>query len=212
MLPLVVTAPATPPSPASPPAIPANGDASCPCIQRTSPPTSRPISADHLWLSTYAYPTDFGEVCRSHDEAMPPFAVSNEPPAWCYQPWCYVDRDNCQFIASKSSYFPDEADMSYSYRTCGGTDTFTGWFSDNAVSSGGHTLTDIIDTVEGYLGDTKSLETNHFELTQQSQTCAMDSSCNCDSCDWGPGEWAPQEVDQYISTITVRNTCAPRPR
>ena len=220
----LATPPTSPPSPATPPKPPPSpsapaphgppasdgGTSTCPCIAWDS---SSFLASDGNSITTtlggtsYAYPLTYGTDCAAHDQTLQPYCDSSvaEPPEWCGQPWCYVDKDNCDHPASKSSYYESQS-LSYSYRTCGGQNTFTSWFGDNAVSSGGHTLPDIIDTVEGYLkAITNALEVNHWELQKQVQTCQYETSCDCGTCVSGRGEWGPQDVDYQISTLTVRN-------
>tara|TARA_B110001452_G_scaffold93183_1_gene76857 strand:+ start:94 stop:1146 length:1053 start_codon:yes stop_codon:yes gene_type:complete len=186
------------------------GTSACPCIAWDA---SSFLASDGSSITTtlggtsYGYPLSYGTDCGAHDQTLQPYCDSSvaEPPEWCAQPWCYVDKNNCDHPASKSSYYASQS-LSYSYRTCGGQNTFSSWFGDNAVSSGGHTLPDIIDTVEGYLkAITNALEVNHWELQKQVQTCSFETSCDCGTCASGRGEWGPQDVDYQISTLTVRN-------
>jgi hypothetical protein len=78
---------------------------------------------------------DFGERCGVHEE---PFnadcfdqqtgrehiAESGERAVWCDQPWCYVDRANCDVEWIISQYW-SAGDIAYSFETCGGTNLFS---------------------------------------------------------------------------------------
>ena len=54
--------------------------------------------------------------------------MNNSPfgnaPDFCASEWCYIDINNCNLpVTGESSYFPD-ADIIYSYQTCGHVNTW----------------------------------------------------------------------------------------
>lgn len=81
------------------------------------------------------YPGSYGETCQKHREpgAAECFNITADPPAektlsdqetWCNDPWCYVDPCACDVKATKSSYFPTDPQLTYSYATCGSRNNF----------------------------------------------------------------------------------------
>ena len=72
------------------------------------------------------YPLSYGaNVCRAHDADVDPLCWSENPPLYCGQEWCYVDRRLCkdseeQFFLSVFSPFSNQ-DVFYSYSSCNST-------------------------------------------------------------------------------------------
>jgi len=79
----------------------------------------------------FCYPIDYGSRgCATYDATLPPdcmedgtSAMAQNLPAFCADPWCYVDKYNCNLEAHPSEYFPG-ANLSYSYATCGTLNSF----------------------------------------------------------------------------------------
>jgi len=99
-----------------------------------------------------AYPADTGASCKAWDDGRHPDCKKSDAPAWCKEPWCYVDPCECGLeVPPKTStyldrdtgsdplldFFSDDDSRSrgralyqgrpiyYSYASCGGTDHFT---------------------------------------------------------------------------------------
>lgn len=69
------------------------------------------------------YPETYGGECKAHDLETDACAGEYKP-SWCYEKWCYVDPA-CEAKDKKGSFFfGKEAELLYSYNTCGGTDAF----------------------------------------------------------------------------------------
>ena len=72
---------------------------------------------------SFCYPTSYGSSrCVPHDEGLDPFCAAADPPAFCGQPWCWVDLDDCKSKSARRSnyYASDGLRLFYSYETCGG--------------------------------------------------------------------------------------------
>lgn len=68
-------------------------------------------------LSTY------GASCAAHD--MKTASCGGEyKAAYCYEAWCYVDKDCAEADTKSSFYFGKEVELYYSYKNCGGLDAF----------------------------------------------------------------------------------------
>ena len=91
--------------------------------------------------------------------------MRSNPPSWCADSWCYVDKANCNLPISNSVFFPG---LVYSYFTCGASNTFESWFPSAESGSGeAHALTDLVTLMKTYtqtISDT--LEENFIEAAQ----------------------------------------------
>eukprot|EP00747_Dinoflagellata_sp_TGD_P072967 gnl/TRDRNA2_/TRDRNA2_157697_c0_seq2.p1 gnl/TRDRNA2_/TRDRNA2_157697_c0~~gnl/TRDRNA2_/TRDRNA2_157697_c0_seq2.p1 ORF type:complete len:242 (-),score=37.07 gnl/TRDRNA2_/TRDRNA2_157697_c0_seq2:77-802(-) len=72
--------------------------------------------------SAYLYPPNYGNVdCKAHDEGLEPLCDKASAPSWCAQKWCYVNPSDCTGVStSRSTFFPGEQNLFYSYATCSG--------------------------------------------------------------------------------------------
>lgn len=70
------------------------------------------------------FPANYGESCQAWESESAACKGKAYPPAYCPEPWCYVDADCETADAKKSLYFPG-TELTYSYQTCGGVDAFT---------------------------------------------------------------------------------------
>ena len=65
--------------------------------------------------------TDYGlSTCAAHDTGKKPYCMRSNPPSWCADSWCYVDKNNCDKPFSNSVFYPG---LTYSYFTCGASNT-----------------------------------------------------------------------------------------
>ena len=85
-------------------AMPLEGSTECPCVNHTD--------------------SSYGRGCRAHDinGSRYPQCLSAEPPKWCDDHWCYVDRSNCDVTNEISA--SEGAEKYWSYTTCGYRDLF----------------------------------------------------------------------------------------
>ena len=92
--------------------------------------------------------------------------MRSNPPSWCADSWCYVDTDDCDKPFSSSVFFPG---LSYSYFTCGASNTFDSWFSTGSGSGEveDHKLTELVTLMKTYTTTiSETLEENFIEATQ----------------------------------------------
>lgn len=70
------------------------------------------------------YPNqDIGTYCKTWDLDYPgDDCVGDDKPAWCSNPWCWVDPTECDLDNADSSGWP----LHYSYATCGAEDLWSG--------------------------------------------------------------------------------------
>lgn len=152
------------------------GSVSCPCIDASAILTataalaagagstsfsttvqSSSCSADELVYSaggflqgSACYPKTYGSLsCNAHDSGLEPFCESgpSPSPAFCLQPWCYVDASRCKLSEHAmflSDYFAG-AKLYYSYSTCGGSADDWERFKTTSVLDGQY----IVATVPG---------------------------------------------------------------
>ena len=73
----------------------------------------------------HEYPTAYGTFCEGWDAPLPPYCASSDgkpfddPPGWCDDYWCYVDKRNCNLNDMEaSSFFESKRDLWYSYANC----------------------------------------------------------------------------------------------
>jgi hypothetical protein len=111
--------------------------------------------------------TGYGLVtCTAHDSGEKPYCMRSNPPSWCADSWCYVDTDDCDKPFSSSVFFPG---LSYSYFTCGASNTFDSWFSTGSGSGEveDHKLTELVTLMKTYTTTiSETLEENFIEATQ----------------------------------------------
>lgn len=71
------------------------------------------------------YATSYGaKSCAPHDLDQDPLCREDSPPAYCYNAFCYVDATQCKTAPElfyKSTRFPDQEALFYSYSTCNST-------------------------------------------------------------------------------------------
>ena len=129
------------------------GNDGCGCINETSVlasletrgcTTANGLPGVYLTLGGSCVAYEYGSsACLQHDLIHDPICQGDPSkavvPAWCFQSWCYVDGNSCKKNSEedifKSSYFPPQYDIYYSYTTCNSTDYFTQ--SNNTLSVAG---------------------------------------------------------------------------
>ena len=154
---------------------------------------------------TIAYPTDYGlSTCAAHDTGKKPYCMRSNPPSWCADSWCYVDKNNCDKPFSNSVFFPG---LTYSYFTCGASNTFDSWFNPSDVGSGdvgvAHQLTELVTLMQTYTtAISETLEENFLEAAQASG-CSPASSCNCADCKTPTVEWAAVGAGKTTPDMTL---------
>lgn len=96
-----------------------DGSTHCPCIKNG-------VAADQGGNITAKdgtkFDSSYGESCKAWDDEMDPKCETNTPPAYCSQPWCYVDS-SCLKKDVKTSFYFDNT-LHYSYQACGGFDAY----------------------------------------------------------------------------------------
>ena len=76
------------------------------------------MGGEYKWAPNYGL-----TQCAAHDFENAPFCADLDgnplvdAPAWCIEPWCYVNAETCTQGVTASTYFPD-ANLSYSYDVC----------------------------------------------------------------------------------------------
>jgi hypothetical protein len=107
---------------------------SCPCLGSLAAFGYTGNLIANIDSRRFDYGRSYGlRECLAHDTGLPPFCDKGDPPAWCLDPWCYVDPDDCEesIKVAKSSYFTG---VSYSADACGATDySFLGWYIANGT-------------------------------------------------------------------------------
>jgi hypothetical protein len=157
------------------------GMSGCPCL------TSSPFGSGSIVYQDIEFPSSYGVGCKAHDvdpEVLGPFCKSPDPSYWCTSSFCYVDPNNCDVVAMKSYYFPDD-DVYFSYETCGTKGTYKDEIIDNNQS-----IEVLADTVEDALYGMKVglqdrwlvLQHDQIENDGVFEPCAYKTSCPCDSC------------------------------
>jgi len=155
----------------------------------------------YLEYDGYSYPYDYGEGCKAHDSEpidLPPYCTTNPSPSWCKDEFCYVDCDKCDLpFKSRSAYFPN-ADLCYSYQTCGGNSTFEDWYGN---TTGYRTVNDLKEVVEVYLLELKEEIEKDFKdfdsMDDEDRTgCTngVNCLCRCESC-VEEESWGNEKVD-----------------
>mmetsp|Transcript_383 Transcript_383/g.621 ORF Transcript_383/g.621 Transcript_383/m.621 type:complete len:507 (-) Transcript_383:907-2427(-) len=123
------------------------GKQGCPCTNETATLSSLTEricevastgeTGIRLGLGGSCVPTSYGSSqCLQHDLHDDPACISDGDgtiPAYCFQPWCYVNADVCARDSKervyRSSYFSFDSgvDIFYSYSTCNSTSTADDW-------------------------------------------------------------------------------------
>lgn len=102
------------------------GLSGCTCVGIAELLGTRRLYLDGAWVD---YPGGAGSSCAAWDENRHPDCSAVDPPAWCRQPWCYVDPCNCGVSSDKATSLPGATfqgkPLYYSYTTCGGADMYT---------------------------------------------------------------------------------------
>jgi hypothetical protein len=198
------------------------GEITCPCL------TSHGSGLDaykngngDIVYADFIYPDDYGLGCKKQDiDPVPlqPYCgdedgnLKSHAPLWCDKSFCYVDPNNCSQLYFRSGYFPN-ANLFYSFQTCGSNGTFNEWFDNN---NNGHNLEDLADVVENYVESLRSnLEMEYITLASAtSLDCNTTSSCPCSNCACVSNDcslttgWKDQKVD-FVSTIFVPHAITP---
>jgi hypothetical protein len=76
------------------------------------------------------YPVTHGsQTCQPHDLTVDPICLSNDPPSYCTESWCYVDVEKCKDSSEllfQSDLFTESLGQKlfYSYSTCNASDSW----------------------------------------------------------------------------------------
>ncbi|CAJ1403767.1 unnamed protein product [Effrenium voratum] len=122
--------------------VPVTGSPECPCVDVES--------------------GGYGRGCAAHDinNSAYPQCMSDAPPGWCGDMWCYVNRSNC-LVTNEVSISPTAPPAYWSYTTCGYRDLFS--------------LNNITDSIRGqtlrvlFIGNTGGWKGNY--CTDNGQIC-----------------------------------------
>jgi len=173
------------------------GHANCPCVEWPALDTYRNSDSTLKYspgssTTSYPYPESYGALnCLAHDAGLDPFCNRDNPPAWCAQEWCFVDKNACSGVQSYSSSLFPLANAYYSYETCGHANLFTTWYE----SSTGSPLGQVIDIIEGYLWSARGLlEDEYIRLADTNEECGYSDMCPCFECYQHEG-WGSTPVD-----------------
>lgn len=109
------------------------GKSTCPCVGLSGFVGTTPVTIDGQLLPE-RYDREIGSSCRDWDRGKFPKSCRGKDSLdedWCFQPWCYVDVNNCDEEKGPfpSRYFDNAfirgKTLHYSYATCGGKNTFS---------------------------------------------------------------------------------------
>ncbi|KAL7491052.1 hypothetical protein ACHAWT_000530, partial [Skeletonema menzelii] len=118
--------------------------------------TANGLPGIYLTLGGSCVAYDYGSsACLQHDLIHDPICQGDPSTAvvrpWCFQSWCFVDANSCkknsEEVIYKSSYFPPQYDIFYSYSTCNSTDYFT-QSTDTLSVAGGVNITAAVPTFQ----------------------------------------------------------------
>ena len=113
----------------------ASANADCPCINVRpklpltdagclAPTCNSPLEPGNMNTSGVCITGEYGSSsCAMWDQQTNYLCNVTTPPAYCSQPWCYVDAAACRLSTKRferSRYFPEVSDLFFSYATCGG--------------------------------------------------------------------------------------------
>ena len=113
----------------------ASANADCPCIDVRpklpltdagclAPTCNSPLEPGNMNTSGLCISGDYGSSsCATWDQQTNYLCNVTTPPAYCSQPWCYVDAAACRLSSKRferSRYFPEVSGLFFSYATCGG--------------------------------------------------------------------------------------------
>ena len=113
----------------------ASADADCPCIDVRpklpltdagclAPTCNSPLEPGNMNTSGVCITGEYGSSsCAMWDQQTNYLCNVTTPPAYCSQPWCYVDAAACRLSSKRferSRYFPEVSGLFFSYATCGG--------------------------------------------------------------------------------------------
>ena len=94
----------------------------------TNPPTTRTLPP-HYGLGCHEWDLSIEGLCT--DETTGISYTGNNLPAWCSEPFCFVDPESCDFLPYESGFFRGSG-LYYSYQTCGGENHFAkSWAAAN---------------------------------------------------------------------------------
>lgn len=157
----------------------------------------------------YCYAQSFGgEGCKEYENTLPPTCAQSDGtaisgrPAWCGDPWCWVDPNDCDEAyvddALPSIMFPDSG-LFYSYGTCGAEQRFAKWqYARN------QTAVELKNSIEAYVKDIRDKLEQHVSLIAKDEnqgacTSATELACDCSSCTeqsaWTGLDGTKQELD-----------------
>jgi hypothetical protein len=107
----------------------ASGRAGCECINVTA----TGCFDVNTRRGSFCYPPAYGSsICAAHDQGLSPFCDGTTNPAFCGQPWCWVDGATCQRSDTTYTVSSFRPELHYSYRTCGGDPTL---WKNTAIST-----------------------------------------------------------------------------
>jgi len=107
---------------------PGYGRPKCPCVGLDNIPGSTDVTINGTEMN---YPADLGAHCDKWSVDRNSACKGDNQPAWCAQPWCYVDPCDCDLdvLPKQSMLLPDARfkgkHIFYSYATCDGEDLFS---------------------------------------------------------------------------------------
>jgi uncharacterized protein YegL len=141
--------------------------------------------------TVYTYDASYGVGgCAAHDMDTDPFCTGRFPPAWCYQAWCYVDKDNCDKTYVRSKYFMTEQ-LYFSYGACGSSNSFQTWYVEGGAETKDK-LGPLIELVEQYVKSNKvAAESTPADVAP----CGVSQgSCPCTDCSDSGQYWPNKKV------------------
>lgn len=188
----------------------------CPCLATILPLVGNYIEGACLYArprytsEEFCLSKDFGTGhCFEHDKHLHPICADEQgvpkstAPGWCSVPWCFVDPNQCddRYVDDvlPSLNFP-EANVFFSYETCGEEQTFAKW-----SQAMGKTAPELVSSVEGYAKEMRSniegfISTVGASTTEAATCQSIPSGCSCSSCTLN-SEWTDKtypEKDQYL--------------
>lgn len=184
----------------------------CPCVEWAG--LDAKIFGDHLVYAPsgpngpmYNYPPNYGNVkCQHWDMDQPPMCNNPTVPGWCSQRFCYIDAANCNGVSTfRSTFFPDERNLYYSYETCsgsGGSNSFTTWLAGAPESA----MLNLVGLVDAALrSNREQIEASWSTIISGAdQPCENEPMCPCVGCSphsaWGTRQINFHEVAVDLPT------------